>query len=78
VLHLQEVVCGSLDVLSMLVAVSGAVKECSQDEHVKGALEDGRALLSLFRHRRDSSLDMAMMVDIRPSVVNRNRSKRIL
>jgi hypothetical protein len=39
------------------VTVSGAVKECSQDEHVKGALEDGRTLLCLFRHRRDSTFE---------------------
>jgi hypothetical protein len=71
VLHLQEVVRGLLDVLSNLVTVSGAVKERSQDEHVKGALEDGRALLCLFRHRRDSTLDLALIVGIRPSVCQR-------
>jgi hypothetical protein len=78
VLHLQELVRGSLDVLSNLVTVSGAVKKCSQDEHVQGALEHGRALLCLFRHRRASTLDMATMVDIRLSVVKRNSPKRIL
>jgi hypothetical protein len=69
VLHLQEVVRGSLDVLSNLVTVSRTVKECSQDEHVKRALEDGRALLCLFRDGRHPTLDMAMMVDIRLPLV---------
>jgi hypothetical protein len=75
VLHLQEVVRGSLDVPSNLVTVSGAVKECSQNEHVKRALEDGRALLCLFRNRRDSTLDMVTIVDTRPSVVKRTQNR---
>jgi hypothetical protein len=58
VLHLQEVVRCSLDMLSNLVTVSGAIEECSQDEHVKRSLEDGRTFLYPFCHRRYSTLDM--------------------
>ncbi len=62
-LHLQEVVCGSLDVLSNLVTVSGAVKECSQDEHVKGALEDGRTFRCL-----PVNCGVELIVYVRPKI----------
>jgi hypothetical protein len=78
VLHLQEVVRGSLDVLSDLVTVSMSIEKCPQDEHVQSALKNSRALLCLFRHRRDSTLDLATMVDIRPPVVKRNSQMLIL
>jgi hypothetical protein len=56
-LHLQEIVCCPLDVLADLVAVSRTIEECPQNQHVKGALQNGRALLCLFRERRHSTLD---------------------
>jgi hypothetical protein len=71
VLHLQKLVRGPLNVLADLVTVSRSVKKRSQDEHVKRALQNARALLlCLLRHRRRSTLDFASMVDARPSLVN--------
>jgi hypothetical protein len=59
VLHLQEVVGGPLNVLADLVTMSWPVKKRSQDEHVERALEKTRApLLCLFRHRRQSTLNL--------------------
>jgi hypothetical protein len=55
-LHLQEIVCGPLNVLSDLVAMGGTIKQGSEDEHVQRALEQIRALLCLFCHRRRSTL----------------------
>jgi hypothetical protein len=70
VLHLKKVVCGPLNVLADLVAVRRTVQKGSQDEHVQRALEKARArLLCLFHHGRQSTLNLATMVDIRLSLV---------
>jgi hypothetical protein len=55
-LHLQEIVGGPLNVLSYLVAMSGSIKQGSQDEHVQRALKQIGTLLRLFFHRRRSTL----------------------
>ena len=68
-LHLQEIVRGPLNVLPDLVAMSGTIKQGPQDEHVQRALEQIRALLCLFCHRRRSTLGDSLMVDIRLSIV---------
>jgi hypothetical protein len=44
VLHLQEVIRGSLDMLADLVAVSWSIHQRSQDQHVECALKKVRAL----------------------------------
>jgi hypothetical protein len=67
VLHLQKVICRSLNMLADLVSVRGAVKERAQDEHVQRSLKDGGASLCVFRHGRDSTLDAMLMVGIRLS-----------
>jgi hypothetical protein len=69
VLHLQELICCSLNVFANLMPMRRPIKKCPQDEHVERALEEPDPLLYLFRHRRRSTLDMAMMVDIRLLVV---------
>jgi hypothetical protein len=69
VLHLQEVVRGPLNMLSDLMAVSGAIQKRPQDEHVKRALEKTCSLLCLFIHRRQSTSNLKVMVDIRLSIV---------
>jgi hypothetical protein len=69
VLHLQEFVRGPLNVFADLVPVSRSVEKRPQDEHVKRALEKAHPLLCLLFHRRHSTLDLAMMVDIRLSHV---------
>jgi hypothetical protein len=56
VLHLQEVVRGPLNMLTNLMTMSRSIKKCSQDEHVKRAMEKSDPLLCLFS-----------MEDIRPS-----------
>src|SRR6266849_2069146 len=71
VLHLQEFVRSPLNVLPDLVTVSRSIEKRPQDEHVKSSLQDPDPLLRLLRHRRHSTLNLAMMVDIRLSVVNR-------
>ena len=68
-LHLQEIVGGSLNVFSDLMAMSWAIKQGPQDEHVQRALKQIRALLCLFCHRRRSTLGDSLMVDIRLSIV---------
>ena len=69
VLRLQKFIRGSLNVLPDLVTVSRPIEEGSQDEHVERSLEEPNPLLRLFRHRRCSTLNLAMMVDIRLSIV---------
>jgi len=56
-LHLQEFICSSLNVLPDLMAVSWSIKKRPQDEHVERALKNAHSLLGLFRHRRRSTLD---------------------
>lgn len=68
-LHLQEFICSSLNVLPDLMAVSWSIKKRPQDEHVERALKNSHSLLGLFRHRRHSTLDLAKMVGIRLSIV---------
>jgi hypothetical protein len=71
VLHLQEIVGGPLDVFADLVTVRRSIQKCSKDEHVQRALQQIRALLCLvLHHRRHSTLDMPVMVGVRPSTVN--------
>jgi hypothetical protein len=70
VLHLQKLVCASLNVFSDLVAVSRPIEKRPQDEHVKRSLEEPDPLLRLLRYRRHSTLNLAAMVGLRLSVVN--------
>ena len=74
VLHLQEFIGGPLDVLPDLVTVSRSVEKRPQDEHVERSLEEPGPLLRLLRHRRHSTLNLPMMVDVRLSIVNRRIS----
>jgi len=69
VLHLQEFIRGPLDVLANLVTVSRSIEKRPQDKHVERSLQEPDPLLRLFLNRRHSALDLAMMVDIRLSVV---------
>jgi hypothetical protein len=69
VLHLQEFIRGPLNVLPDLVTVSSSIEKGPQDEHVKRSLEEPDPLLCLLRHRRDSTLNLAAMVDTRLSIV---------
>jgi hypothetical protein len=73
VLHLQEVMRSPLNVLADLMTMSRSIQKRPQDEHVKGSLENSRPLLRLFRHRRHSTPNLAMMVDIRQSSVKEQR-----
>jgi hypothetical protein len=68
-LHLKEVIGGPLDVLADLVPVSRTIKKRPQDEHVQRALKKTSTLLFRILHGRQSTLDMAMMVDTRLSIV---------
>src|SRR6202011_2170641 len=70
VLHLQEFIRSSLNVLPDLVTVSRSIEKRPQDEHVKRSLEEPDPLLRLLRHRRHSTLNLATMVDTRLSIVN--------
>ena len=57
-LHLQEIVCGPLNVLANLVPISRPMKKRSQDKHVQRALQQICPLLCLFLgHGRRSTLD---------------------
>jgi hypothetical protein len=49
--------------------MSRSAEKRPQDEHVKRPLEEPGPLLCLFRHRRQSTLNLAAMVDIRLSLV---------
>ena len=69
VLHLQELIRGPLNVLPDLVTVGRSTEKGPQDEHVKRSLKEADPLLCLFRHRRHSTLNLAMMVGTRPSFV---------
>ena len=73
VLHLQKFVRGPLNVLPDLVTVSRSMEKRPQDEHVKRSLEEPDPLLCLLRHKRQSTLDLAVMVDIRLSIVKGRR-----
>ena len=76
-LHLQELIRSPLNVLPDLVTVGGSIKKRPQDEHVKRSLEEPDALLRLLRHRRHSTLNLAMMVDTRLSMVRDEDSASI-
>jgi hypothetical protein len=66
-------------VLSDLVPVSRSVEKRSEDKHVKSALEEAYPLLlCMLRHRRQSTLNLAAMVDIRLSLVKRRSGMWIL
>ena len=69
VLHLQEFIRGPLNVLPDLVTVSRSMEKGPQDEHVERSLEEPDPLLCLIRHRRQSTLNLALMVDTRLSIV---------
>ena len=69
VLHLQEFICSSLNMLPDLVTVSRAIEEGPQYEHVQGPLEKSDPLLCLFCHRRHSTFNLTLMVDTRLSIV---------
>jgi hypothetical protein len=78
VLHLQEFIRGPLNVLANLMAVSRSIEKRPQDKHVERSLEEPDPLLRLFLHRRQSALELIMMVDIRLLVVKRRNAVRIL
>ena len=71
-LHLQEFIGGSLDMLANLMTVSRAVEEGPQYEHVQGPLEKSDPRRCVFCHGRRSTLNVAMMVDTRLSIVKRH------
>src|SRR5258708_22443002 len=76
VLRLQKFIRRSLNVFPDLVSVSRSIEKRPQDEHIQSSLEEPNPLLRLFRHRRRSTLNLAMMVDIRLSIVKgRSRGK---
>src|ERR1700730_15646865 len=56
-LHLEEVVCGPLNVLADVMTVSRPVKQSAHDEHVQSALQSIRPLWCLLSHGRRSSPD---------------------
>jgi hypothetical protein len=58
VLHLQEFVCGSLNMLADLMSVGGAMEKGSQDEHVERTLQKAISGLILFCHGRRSTLNV--------------------
>src|ERR1700739_1631089 len=68
VLHLEKIVRRPLYVLADLMTVSRAIEEGPQYEHVQGPLEKSYALLCLFFHRRHSTLNLKLMVDLRLSI----------
>lgn len=67
-LHLQKIVRAPLNVFADLASMSRAIKKSPQDEHVQRALQEIRALLYLFGHRRHSTIDIGAIVDIRLSI----------
>src|SRR5882724_4637592 len=69
VLRLQKFIRRSLNVFPDLVSMSRSIEKRPQDEHVQRSLEEPSPLLRLFRHRRCSTLNLPMMVDIRLSIV---------
>jgi len=69
VLHLQNFICSSLNMLADLMTVSRAIEEGPQYEHVQGPLEKSHPPLCLFCHRRHSTLTLTAMVDTRLSFV---------
>jgi len=73
-LHLQEIICSFLNMLPNLMTVSRSIEKGPQDEHVEGSLEERDPLLCLFLYRRHSTLDLAMMVDIRLSIVKARKA----
>jgi hypothetical protein len=52
-----------------LMTVSRAIEEGPQYEHIQSPLEKSDPLLCLFCHRRHPTLNLALMVDIRQSIV---------
>src|ERR1700734_1988998 len=74
-LHLQELIRSSLNVLPDLVTVGGSIKKRPQDEHVERSLEQPDALRRLLRHRRHSTLKLATMVDARLSLVKQAKPR---
>jgi hypothetical protein len=57
VLHLQNIVCGPLNVLADRMAVSRSTKKRPQDELVKTALKKTDTLLFQICHGRQSTLN---------------------
>jgi hypothetical protein len=49
--------------------MSRSIEKRPQDKHVERSLEEPDPLRHLFLHRRRSTFNLAMMVDIRLSVV---------
>jgi hypothetical protein len=74
-LHLQEVVRGPLDGLPDLMAMSRPVQKRPQDEHVKRSLQKSGPRLRLFFHGRQSTLNLASIVDIRQSIVKQDEEQ---
>ena len=56
-LHLKEIICGSLDMLANLVTVRMTIENGSKIKHVQHALEKIRAVLDLFRHESQSTFN---------------------
>ena len=77
-LHLQEFIRSPLNVLANLVTVSRSMEKRPQDKHVERSLQESDPLLRLSFHRRQSTRELDMMVDIRLSVVKRWNAVRTL
>ncbi len=70
VLHLKEFIRAPLNVLPDLMTLSRSIEKGPQDEHVQRSVEEPDPLLSLLGYRRQSTPDLARMVDTRLLFVN--------
>ncbi len=77
-LHLEELVCRSLNVLADLMAVSGSIKKRPQNEHVQSSLEKSDPMLCMFHHGRNPTVTLAGIVDTRLSNVKEHSGMQIL
>ena len=69
-LHLQKLIRGPLNMLADLMSVRRPIQKRFQDHHVQRSLQNGTALLRLFRHGRHSTLNKA---DGSHSTINSSR-----
>jgi hypothetical protein len=65
-LHLQEIIGGPLNMLANLMSVRRPMKQSPEDQHVESALEDRYPLFRPSFDRSHSTLDLRLMVGIRP------------
>jgi hypothetical protein len=69
-LDLKHVICGSLDVLCDLVAVSLAKQECAEDQHVERSLQQFDSVGGFFRHSASRhSTQISVTVGRRPTEI---------